>query len=146
MTTFPPKRSFRNIAKPGTIFYASIDFDNETFEITECTNSVKAYYKRPKKILPKDKDIKISPVLLKENLIFFINATIENPAFSSQTKDTLTTKVDKFGSKYEPSQAFLKKLAKCGIVEQVIQLAKFKENSNLKKTDGKKQIKIQLYI
>lgn len=59
MTTFPPKRSFRNIAKPGTIFYASIDFDNETFEITECTNSVKAYYKRPKKILPKDKDIKI---------------------------------------------------------------------------------------
>jgi DNA gyrase/topoisomerase IV subunit B len=93
-------------------------------------------------IKKKDKDIKISPTLLKENLVFFINSVIVNPSFSSQTKDTLTTKVDKFGSKYEPSAAFLKKLAKCGIVEQVIELAKFKENSSLKKTDGKKQVKI----
>lgn len=93
-------------------------------------------------IKKKEKDIKITPTLLKENLVFFINSTIVNPSFSSQTKDTLTTKVDKFGSKYEPSPAFLKKLAKCGIVEQVIELAKFKENSSLKKTDGKKQVKI----
>lgn len=93
-------------------------------------------------IKKKEKDIKITPTLLKENLIFFINSIIINPAFSSQTKDTLTTKVDKFGSKYEPSPAFLKKLSKCGIVEQVIELAKFKENSSLKKTDGKKQVKI----
>ena len=93
-------------------------------------------------IKKKEKDIKITPTLLKENLVFFINSTIINPSFSSQTKDTLTTKVDKFGSKYEPSPAFLKKLAKCGIVEQVIELAKFKESSSLKKTDGKKQVKI----
>jgi DNA topoisomerase-2 len=93
-------------------------------------------------IKKKEKDIKVTPTLLKDNLVFFINATIENPAFSSQTKDTLTTKVEKFGSKYEPTQAFLKKLAKCGIVEQIIQLIKFKENNNLKKTDGKKAVKI----
>ena len=93
-------------------------------------------------IKKKDKDIKITPTLLKDNLIFFINSIIINPAFSSQTKNTLTTKIDKFGSKYEPNETFLKKLAKCGIIEQVIELAKFKENSNLKKTDGKKQIKI----
>jgi len=93
-------------------------------------------------IKKKDKDIKVTPSLLKDNFIFFINATIINPAFSSQTKDTLTTKVEKFGSKYEPTQAFLKRLAKCGIVEQIIQLIKFKENSNLKKTDGKKLAKI----
>ncbi len=93
-------------------------------------------------IKKKDKDIKVTPVLLKENLIFFINSVIINPAFSSQTKDTLTSKIDKFGSKYEPTPAFMKKLAKCGIVEQVIELAKFKENAGLKKTDGKKQVKI----
>lgn len=93
-------------------------------------------------IKKKDKDIKVTPALLKENLVFFINSTIINPAFSSQTKDTLTSKIDKFGSKYEPTPAFMKKLAKCGIVEQVIELAKFKENAGLKKTDGKKQVKI----
>ena len=93
-------------------------------------------------IKKKDKEIKISPTQLRENLIFFINSTIENPAFSSQTKDTLTTKVDKFGSKYTPNATFMKKLSKCGIVEQVIELAKFKENTNLKKTDGKKLARI----
>ena len=93
-------------------------------------------------IKKKDKDLKITPTILKDNLSFFINSTIINPAFASQTKDTLTTKADKFGSKYEPTPLFLKKLAKCGIVEQMIELAKFKESSSLKKTDGKKQVKI----
>ncbi len=93
-------------------------------------------------IKKKDKNIKVTPTLLKDNLVFFINSVIINPAFGSQTKDTLSSKVDKFGSKYEPTPAFLKKLAKCGIVEQVIELAKFKENAGLKKTDGKKQVKI----
>lgn len=94
-------------------------------------------------IKKKDKEIKISPQILKDNLVFFINSTLVNPSFSSQTKDTCTSKVEKFGSKYVPQQAFLKKLAKCGIVEQVIELARFKENSALKKTDGKKQVKIK---
>ena len=50
---------------------------------------------------------------------------IENPAFSSQTKDTLTTKTNKLGSSYTPNDTFLKKVAKCGIIEQVIQFATF---------------------
>ena len=94
-------------------------------------------------IKKKEKELKISPQLLKDNLVFFINSTLINPTFSSQTKDTCTSKVDKFGSKYTPQPAFLKKLAKCGIVEQIIELVKFKESSSLKKTDGKKQVRIK---
>jgi DNA topoisomerase-2 len=94
-------------------------------------------------IKKKNKDIKVNNQLLKDNLVFFINSTLVNPTFASQTKDNCTLKADKFGSKYIPNQTFLKKLAKCGIVEQVIELAKFKESSSLKKTDGKKQIKLR---
>jgi len=94
-------------------------------------------------IKKKDKDIKVSPQLLKENLVFFINSTLVNPSFSSQTKDTCTSKVEKFGSKYVIHQPFIKKFVKCGIIDQVIELAKFKENSSLKKTDGKKISKIR---
>ena len=94
-------------------------------------------------IKKKEKELKISPQLLKDNLVFFINSTLVNPTFSSQTKDTCTSKLDKFGSKYIPQPAFLKKLSKCGIVEQIIELVKFKESSSLKKTDGKKQIRIK---
>jgi len=90
-------------------------------------------------IKKKNKDVKISPSILKENLVFFVNAVIENPSFDSQTKETLTTEPKEFGSKYEPTESFIKKLAKCGIVEQVLDYAKFKENKDLKKNDGKKQ-------
>jgi DNA topoisomerase-2 len=93
-------------------------------------------------ILKKEKNLKVSPALIKDNLVFFINSTIVNPSFSSQSKDILTSKSDKFGSKYIPNLPFMKKLAKCGIVEQIIELVKFKENSSLKKTDGKKLIRI----
>ena len=94
-------------------------------------------------IKKKEKDIKISPTLIKDNLVFFINSVIENPAFSSQTKDTLTTKLNKFGSAYKIDDKFIKKVAKSGIVNQVVLLAKFKESSKLNKTNGKKQIKIK---
>ena len=94
-------------------------------------------------IMKKNKDVKINSSLVKENLTFFVNCIVENPAFSSQTKDTLVTKTNKFGSTYKAQDAFLKKLAKCGIVDQVVKLAVFKETAGLKKTDGKKQIKLK---
>ena len=94
-------------------------------------------------IIKKNKDVKVNPSFVKENLTFFINSVIENPAFSSQTKDSLVTKTNKFGTLYKSNDNFLKKLAKCGIVEQVVKLAVFKETVGLKKTDGKKQVKLK---
>jgi DNA topoisomerase II len=91
----------------------------------------------------KHKNVKVSSAIIKESLVFYINSIVENPAFSSQTKDTLTTKTSTFGSTYKPSVAMMKKLAKSGIVEKVIKLAEFKESAGLKKTDGKKQIKLK---
>jgi DNA topoisomerase-2 len=91
-------------------------------------------------IKKKNKDIKVTPSLLKENLVFFVNSLIENPQFSSQSKSEHTTKANKFGSIYEPPDTFMKKLAKSGIVEHMVNLAKFKESNLLKKNDGKKQV------
>ena len=93
-------------------------------------------------IKKKNKDIKISPAMIKDNMIFFVNSIIENPNFDSQTKHTLTSKVNTFGSTYTPSENFLKKLAKCGIVDLVVKTAQFKEKTLLKKSDGKKQNRI----
>ena len=94
-------------------------------------------------IVKKNKNIKVSSALIKESLVFFVNSVIVNPSFSSQTKDTLTTKVKSFGTSYQPSSLLVKKLVKCGIVDKVVKLAEFKENASLKKTDGKKQIKLK---
>jgi DNA topoisomerase-2 len=42
--------------------------------------------------------IDIKPAHVKNHLWIFINCLVENPAFDSQTKETLTTKQSKFGS------------------------------------------------
>jgi DNA gyrase/topoisomerase IV subunit B len=122
-------------------FVNSINTYHGGTHVTHVTDQIYKYLMEL--IKKKNKDIKITNQLLKDNLIFFINSSLENPTFSSQTKDNCTLKADKFGSKYEPNKTFLNKLAKCGIVEQVIDFAKFKESSTLKKTDGKKQVKLR---
>jgi DNA topoisomerase II len=94
-------------------------------------------------IKKKEKNIKIKPSQIKDNIVIFIDATIENPAFASQIKEELKTKASSFGTTCELSDKFIDKLVKSGIVEQVISLAKFKQESGLKKTDGKKTKKVR---
>ena len=89
-------------------------------------------------IKKKNKDVKVTPAVVKDNLVFFIDSVIDNPSFSSQSKETLTTKPSEFGTTYELNKSFMNKLSKSGIVQQIISLAKFKESNKLNKTDGKK--------
>lgn len=80
----------------------------------------------------------VKPILIKEHLDIFVDATIVNPEFPSQTKSKLTTKPAKFGSKCEISKTFMDALFKTQLVELVVKNAQFKEQSALNKTDGKK--------
>ena len=90
-------------------------------------------------ISKKNKDLIIKPQTIKENLILFVKSTIVNPMFDSQSKETLTTPVSKFGSKGEISDKFIEKLYKSGIVEKIIEMSQSQAQKDLKKTDGKKK-------
>jgi DNA topoisomerase-2 len=90
-------------------------------------------------IIKKNKEIKIKPQFIKDNLIIFIKSTIINPAFDSQTKDYLTTPVSKFGSKFTISDAFIKNIMKSTLIERIYELSNNLLQKNLKKTDGKKK-------
>lgn len=57
----------------------------------------------------KNKNANLKAHTVKNHLWVFVNALIDNPAFDSQTKETLTTRQLSFGSKCEISQDFLKK-------------------------------------
>jgi DNA topoisomerase-2 len=98
-----------------------------------------AIVKKLAEYILKKKKTNIKTSYIKENLVIFVNSTIDNPSFDSQTKETLTTIASKFGSKCEFSDKFIDKLAKCGIVEKAMSLNAWKDNVNLKKTDGKKR-------
>jgi DNA topoisomerase-2 len=90
-----------------------------------------AYIKTKKKI-----DVK--PATIKEQLTLFLRCDIENPAFSSQTKDELTTTTANFGSTCTVSDEFVEKIAKMGVMDAACALTEVKEVKAAKKTDGAK--------
>ena len=88
--------------------------------------------------IKKKKKIDVKPSTLKEQMMIFVNAVIENPCFDSQTKDYMTTPVGKFGSTCEVSDRFVDKLAGIGIMDMAISLTELKDTKQNKKTDGSK--------
>ena len=82
------------------------------------------------------KNIDVKPTSIKEQLMIFVNCTIENPSFDSQTKDYLNTAVSNFGSSCEVSAKFIEKLAKMGVMTTACNLTEVKDNKTVKKTDG----------
>lgn len=87
----------------------------------------------------KHKQAGVKPFMVKNYLWVFVNCLVENPAFDSQTKDTLTLRASAFGSKCQLTDAFLKKLNGCGITDAILSFANFKANKELKKGDGAKR-------
>lgn len=86
----------------------------------------------------KTKSLTIKPSQIREHLTFFIDSVIDNPGFSSQTKESLNTKVSDFGSKCEIDSIFVGKLFKTGILQVVSALAQAKAEAGIKKSDGTK--------
>jgi len=82
--------------------------------------------------------LSIKPSQVKDNITIFVDAVIEDPTFESQTKEILTTKYLNFGSTCEVSIAFMKKIYNSGLIDEVVSYAQYKEETLLKKTDGKK--------
>ncbi|XP_037024697.1 DNA topoisomerase 2 [Bradysia coprophila] len=87
--------------------------------------------------------ISIKPFQVKNHLWVFVNCLIVNPTFDSQTKENMTLQAKSFGSKCTLTEKFMKGVASSGIVESVLQWAKFKAQTVLEKTSGKKQTKLK---
>ena len=88
------------------------------------------------------KKIKLRPQQVKDNFFILVNATLVNPSFSSQVKSECTLRPQEFGSRFEPPATFVKSIMKTGIKDLVLAMSKFKEQSELKKTDGARKSKI----
>ncbi|KAL8142803.1 hypothetical protein V2J09_015835 [Rumex salicifolius] len=88
----------------------------------------------------KKKNANIKAPAVKSHLWVFVNVLIDNPAFDSQTKETLTTRPNSFGCTCKLPDDFLKKVvSKSPLVESLLSWADFKQSKDLKKTDGAKR-------
>ena len=89
------------------------------------------------------KKVDIKPGQLKNSIVLFINSTIVNPSFDSQSKEYLSTPAAEFGSKPEYSGKLVDGLAKLGLLEEAKFLLEAKSLRETKKTDGKKRSTIR---
>ena len=87
----------------------------------------------------KKKKVDIKPSQLKDSLLLFVNSTIVNPSFDSQTKETLTTPASKFGSVFKPSSKLVDGLVKIGLLDEAQSILDAKAVKDAKKTDGTKK-------
>jgi len=103
--------------------------------VDEITNQVVSHFVS---YIEAKKKIKVKPGLVRDSLGVFIHCFVENPAFSSQTKEVMTSKVT-----CKLSEDFLKKaVAKLSLVDKVLEAQNLKDAKDLKKTDGKKTTRI----
>jgi DNA topoisomerase-2 len=90
----------------------------------------------------KNKGEEVKATHIKNHIAVYVNALIVNPAFDSQTKETLTTKASNFGSTCVLPDKMLKKIETSGVVDNILSWAKFKQNAELKKKGGSKKSKL----
>lgn len=81
----------------------------------------------------------LKPHQIRNHIFIFVNCLVVNPAFSSQTKEQLTTKASQFGSKYVISDEFVKKIAKTDVIANILSFAQQKADQILKKSDGSRR-------
>ena len=86
----------------------------------------------------------VKPSFVRDHLFVFVRATLVNPSFSSQTKSECTSKPASFGSRFFPTDEFLKKIAsKLSVMTDALALAEHREKQRLTKTDGVKTTTIR---
>ncbi|KAI1478458.1 type II DNA topoisomerase [Daldinia eschscholtzii] len=79
---------------------------------------------------------------IRNHIFIFVNCLITNPAFTSQTKEQMTTKLSQFGSKCVLTEGFLKKISQTDAINNIIQFAEAKADKMLSKSDGNKRSRI----
>ena len=84
------------------------------------------------------KKVPVKPGQIRDAVVFFVNSTIVNPSFDSQTKESLTTPAAKFGSVFK-SEKMADSLMKIGLLEEAQAAMEAKSAKDAKKTDGTKR-------
>jgi DNA topoisomerase-2 len=88
------------------------------------------------------KGVTLKPHQIQSHMFLFVNCQIVNPAFTSQTKEQLTTKSSQFGSKFNVTDKFLNAIEKSPIITNIMDFAERKADQLLAKSDGSKRARM----
>lgn len=92
----------------------------------------------------KTKNRNIKNSVIRDSIFLFVNCIIENPSFTSQTKEELSSKVSQFGSSWVVCDKLVERFFKGGFLDRMMEHCTEKEEKNMKKTDGNKKSQIRV--
>jgi DNA topoisomerase-2 len=95
-----------------------------TYVVNQIVNGLREVFKKKYKV-------DVRPAEIKNHLRLFVDATIVNPRYSSQTKDELITEVSAYKTSWTVPDKFIQKLAKSPIVQSVLDWLAAKEQAAL---------------
>jgi len=74
--------------------------------------------------------VDVKPSELKNHMFLFLNATVVNPSFSSQTKEKLITETKEFGTTFEVSPKLIQSILKSEIIQSILDWIQQKKNAD----------------
>ena len=114
--------------------YTSIGGKHVNYITEQVNDFIYEYIKK------KYKGINIREAYIRDRYMIFIKTTIENPTFSSQTKEEMTSQPEKFGSTCILSKTFYSKIvANLPIITDIVNFIKAKEMKDFFGKDTKKK-------
>ena len=84
-------------------------------------------WERIREHIKKKHKVDIKPSELRQHMMLFIDATIVNPRYSSQTKEDLITEVKDYKTTYTVSDKFINKIIKLDIIQSILDWATAKQ-------------------
>lgn len=108
--------------------------------LNQIITEMRSYFEKKHKV-------NVRPSELKNHIFLYIDSTIINPSFSSQTKEKLITDVKDFGTTFDVSKKLIQLILKSEIVDSVldwIQKKKNAEENKLKRDLNKRLSKIKV--
>jgi DNA topoisomerase-2 len=95
-----------------------------SYVVNQIVDGVRAYIEKKHKVVVKPADVR-------NHMHLFIDATIVNPRYSSQTKDELITEPSAYGRTWTVPEKFIQKLIKTEIVKAILDWVAAKEQAAL---------------
>jgi DNA topoisomerase-2 len=95
-----------------------------SYVVNQIVDSVREFIKKKHKV-------EVKPADVRNHMHLFIDATIVNPRYSSQTKDELITEQSAYGRTWTVPEKFIQKLLKTEIVKAILDWVAAKEQAAL---------------
>lgn len=95
-----------------------------TYVVNQIVDSVREFIKKKHKV-------EVKPADVRNHLHLFIDATIVNPRYSSQTKDELITEPSAYGRTWSVPEKFIAKLVKSDVIKAILDWVAAKEQAQI---------------